>query len=72
MATLKQQRWQKRGQLLWRLKGFNLRYFMRDAPMTKWERDSLTSAITNIENVVANFSQCSKELGFNVKEKNDN
>lgn len=65
----KQELWQRRSRLLWRLKGMEGTLYHSQDIITQSERIQLNAAFGLIADVLHNFTKSSKELGFNAKER---
>lgn len=68
--TEKQERWQKRSRILWRLKGMSMSIPIRETNiLTTTEIEKLSQAFSLIREVVKDSTQPSRELGFNAIER---
>lgn len=66
--TEKQERWQKRNRILWRLKGMSIPAY-ETSILTTTEIEKLSQAFSLIREVVKDSTQSSRELGFNAVER---
>ena len=66
--TEKQERWQKRNRILWRLKGMSIPAYGTSI-LTTTEIEKLSQAFSLIREVVKDSTQTSRELGFNAVER---
>lgn len=66
--TEKQERWQKRNRILWRLKGISIPIYGTSI-LTATEIEKLSQAFSLIREVVKDSTQSSRELGFNAIER---
>lgn len=66
--TEKQERWQKRNRILWRLKGMSIPAY-ETSILTTTEIEKLSQAFSLIREVVKDSTQSSRELGFNAIER---
>lgn len=66
--TKKQERWQRRGRLLWRLKGIT-GFDLSPGIVTPSEQELLTRALGLIKHVVEHSTLSSRQLGFNAKRR---
>ena len=66
--TEKQQKWQKRNIILWRLKGM-VGFQFEEGILTPLENQKLNIAFSIIKEVVHNSVESSIELGFNAKKR---
>lgn len=65
----KQELWQRRSRLLWRLKGMKDTLHGNRDIITQSERIQLEAAFGLIADVLRNFTESSRELGFNAKKR---
>ncbi len=66
--TRKQERWQRRSRVLWRLKGIT-GFDLNPGIVTSSERELLTRALGLIKHVVEHSTLSSRQLGFNAKRR---
>lgn len=66
--TEKQERWQKRSRILWRLKGIGIPTY-ETSILTATEIEKLSQAFSLIREVVRDSTESSRELGFNAIER---
>lgn len=66
--TEKQERWQKRNRILWRLKGISIPTYGTSI-LTATEIEKLSQAFSLIREVVKDSTESSRELGFNAIER---
>jgi hypothetical protein len=70
MATEKQLKWRIRNRVLWEIKGIASKSNIADSMcLTQKERELLRDAFDTIQDVVDNFTESSRELGFNAVER---
>lgn len=66
--TKKQERWQRRSRVLWRLRGIT-GFDLNSGIVTPSERELLTRALDLIKHVVEHSTLSSRQLGFNAKKR---
>jgi hypothetical protein len=66
--TEKQLKWQKRGRILFRLKGM-AGFSFEEGVLTPLERNELNTALSIIRKIIRDSTESSIELGFNAKKR---